>query len=201
MWIPSLETLPYTEHNPSVRIFRHALALDERRRMFRVAKWAQPQNHVPNRFRPEEKVDQDIEQRWFAGVHSDIGGGYREDESGLSKIPLIWMVEEAKKAGLKITEVNLRKFAYGMRDSNEEHAYSTPDSAAKMHQSLTLGWKPLEILPKLTKFREWTRASFLGFYLPLAEPRPVGLQHVVDQSVRDRMASDTTYRPPNLSPP
>jgi len=201
MWIPSLETLPYTERNPSVRIFRHALALDERRRMFRVAKWAQPQNYVPNRFRPEEKVDQDIEQRWFPGVHSDIGGGYREDESGLSKIPLIWMVEEAKKAGLRITDGNIRKFAYGVRDSNEEHGYSQPDPAAKMHQSLTLGWKPLEILPKLTKYREWTRASFLGFYLPLAEPRPVNLQHIVDQSVRDRMASDTTYRPPNMSPP
>src|SRR3546814_4416681 len=78
MWIPSLETLPYTRNNPSVRIFRHAMALDERRRMFRLAEWEQPQPFVPVRFRPKEWEPQDIEQRWFSGVHSDIGGGYPE---------------------------------------------------------------------------------------------------------------------------
>lgn len=49
-WIPSLETLPYTRANPSVAIVRHALALDERRRMFRVARWDEPQTHAPNPF-------------------------------------------------------------------------------------------------------------------------------------------------------
>src|SRR3546814_16468278 len=88
MWIPSLETLPYTRNNPSVRIFRHAMALDERRRMFRLAEWEQPQPFVPVRFRPKEWEPQDIEQRWFSGVHSDIGGGYPEKESELSKLPL-----------------------------------------------------------------------------------------------------------------
>src|SRR3546814_12795187 len=96
MWIPSLETLPYTRNNPSVRIFRHAMALDERRRMFRLAEWEQPQPFVPVRFRPKEWAPQDIEQRWFSGVHSDIGGGSPEKESGLSKIPLIWMIEDRK---------------------------------------------------------------------------------------------------------
>ena len=52
-WIPSLETLPCTNANPSVNVFRHALAIDERRRMFRVAAWSQPQPHVPNRFEPD----------------------------------------------------------------------------------------------------------------------------------------------------
>jgi uncharacterized protein (DUF2235 family) len=47
MWIPSLETLPYTRTNPSVRKFRHALALDERRRMFRVAEWASGRSRNP----------------------------------------------------------------------------------------------------------------------------------------------------------
>src|SRR3546814_12296947 len=61
MWIPSLETLPYTRNNPSVRIFRHAMALDERRRMFRLAEWEQPQPLVPVRFRPKEWEPQDIE--------------------------------------------------------------------------------------------------------------------------------------------
>ena len=89
------------------------MALDERRRMFRLAEWVQPQPFVPVRFRPAEFQPQDIEQRWFPGVHSDVGGGYREDESGLSKIPLIWMIDEAEKAGLRVTESNLDKFAHG----------------------------------------------------------------------------------------
>ena len=44
----------------------------------------------------------DVKQVWFAGVHSDIGGGYAEPESGLARIALAWMVREAKKAGLQI---------------------------------------------------------------------------------------------------
>ena len=51
--VPSLETLPYTETNPSVEIFRHAMALDERRRMFRLARWNEPQSFLRNRFKPD----------------------------------------------------------------------------------------------------------------------------------------------------
>lgn len=154
MWIPSLETLPYTMTNPSVRIFRHALALDERRRMFRVAAWAQPQPFVGNRFRPTEGTEQDIEQRWFPGVHADIGGGYPESESALSKQPLIWMTEEARKAGLRITQANLKQFGYGLRASKEDHPYSAPDATGTLHRSLTSGWKLLELFPKRVIHRE-----------------------------------------------
>jgi len=33
-------------------------------------------------------------------VHCDVGGGYPEAESGLSKIVLEWMLDEAVAAGL-----------------------------------------------------------------------------------------------------
>jgi hypothetical protein len=33
-------------------------------------------------------------------MHTDVGGGYMEQN--LSDIPLMWMIEEAKKAGLRI---------------------------------------------------------------------------------------------------
>lgn len=203
MWLPSLEKLPYTETNPSVRMFRHAMALDERRRMFRIAEWVQPQPFVPVRFRPHEFEPQKIEQRWFPGVHSDIGGGYREDESGLSKIPLIWMVEEAEKAGLHITESNLEKFAYGAPRNEGEHQYSQPDPSGEMHKSLGWGWMPLEIIPKAITYREWHRRSFLGLYIPHAEPRPVYENEVVDSSVEARRKLKPGYDPVNLrcSPP
>jgi hypothetical protein len=31
-------------------------------------------------------------ETWFPGVHCDVGGGYPESESGLSKITLQWMM-------------------------------------------------------------------------------------------------------------
>jgi len=196
-YIPSLETLPYTRTNPSVRTFRHALALDERRRMFRVARWNTPQPYVANPFRPGESEPQDIEQRWFAGVHSDVGGGYPEVDSALSKLPLIWMVDEAVKAGLRISKATYRHLAYGDDETGAQHQYVAPLATGPMHRSLEGAWWLLEILPKSVKYREWKRRSFLGLYFPFAEPRQVVPGTVVDTSVRDRILQDPTYRPIN----
>ena len=61
-----------------------------------------------------------MEQVWFAGVHADVGGGYRE--SGLSDIALLWMVEQAEAAGLKFDRDYLK-------------AVARPDALAKQHRS------------------------------------------------------------------
>ena len=49
-------------------------------------------------------VAQDAEQPWFVGVHSGIGDGYRETESQLAKLPLIWMVQEAENCGIQFRQ-------------------------------------------------------------------------------------------------
>jgi uncharacterized protein (DUF2235 family) len=86
--IPTLQTLPYTRTNPSVKVFRQARALDERRRMFRLNRWTEPQSFIANPFdKASAAINQDIKQVWFAGVHADIGGGYPEEESGLHAKP------------------------------------------------------------------------------------------------------------------
>lgn len=200
MWIPSLETLPYTDANPSVKIFRHALALDERRRMFRVASWKQPQPFVPNRFEPGKSIAQDIEQRWFPGVHSDVGGGYPEHESALSKIPLIWMIEEAVRAGLIITPANLKRMAFGVpmpgapiSGPGEDHDYAAPSALGLIHKSLGFGWIPLEILPKRRRYIETRRRSLLGFYLPLGEARHLPPDHKIDDAVYCRQSQMSAY--------
>ena len=198
LYLPSLETLPYTETNPSVAIFRHALALDERRRMFRVSHWKQPQKFVPNRYRPQSAVSQDIEQRWFAGVHSDIGGGYPETESQLSKLPLIWMIDEAVKAGLRVNRPNYRHLAFGESHDEGKHDYVSPSPTGPIHRSLTGAWWILEVLPKAVKYREWRRPSLFGTYLPFAEPRKVAPSAVVDTSIRRRAAAVVGYNPVNL---
>lgn len=58
----------------------HALALDERRRTFMVTR-------VSGAY-----------EVWFAGVHSDVGGG--NGNRGLSDISLRWMATRAQEAGL-----------------------------------------------------------------------------------------------------
>ena len=58
----------------------HALALDERRRTFMVTRVA------------------GAHEVWFAGVHSDVGGG--NGNRGLSDIALRWMALKAQAAGL-----------------------------------------------------------------------------------------------------
>ena len=199
-YVPSLETLPYTQSNPSVQTFRHALALDERRRMFRVAKWNQPQRYVPNPFKPSSAIDQDIEQRWFAGVHSDIGGGYPETESALSKLALIWMVDEAAKAGLRINKPNYRHLAYGEAGTVGQHNYVAPSATGPMHRSLKGFWWLLEVLPKSAKYREWARRSLFGFYIPHSEPRAIREGQIIDDSIHVRIQGDATYRPVNLKP-
>jgi uncharacterized protein (DUF2235 family) len=66
----------------SVRRARHALSLDDERTTFH-----------PIRF-DHEINDPRIKEVWFAGVHSDVGGGY--PDGTLSFVPLVWMAEQVE---------------------------------------------------------------------------------------------------------
>lgn len=77
--------------NPDVKYAYQAISIDEHRKKFPISLWNE-----------ETKNDnQIIEQVWFAGSHSDVGGGYKEDEA--SDFPLSWMLSKAEKCGLKLT--------------------------------------------------------------------------------------------------
>jgi len=71
----------------------HALAIDEARRPFAPALWEH---------RPDAPEDQHVEQVWFSGVHSNVGGGY--PDTSLADIPLLWMVDKARSHGLTFDE-------------------------------------------------------------------------------------------------
>jgi uncharacterized protein (DUF2235 family) len=62
-------------------------------------------------------VAQDVKQVWFSGVRCDVGGGYPEQESGIPKYPLLWMIEKAKQHGLKVKSANINQLAWGGRES------------------------------------------------------------------------------------
>ena len=55
--------------------------------------------------------EQDIQEVWFAGAHADIGGGWpleAGEDTALSHIPLVWMVREAERAGLRFDPKKVR---------------------------------------------------------------------------------------------
>ena len=194
----SLQTLPFTRTNPSVRIMRHAMAIDERRRMFRLNRWVEPQEFNPNPFDADDPTPQDISQMWFAGVHGDVGAGYAEETNALSKFPLQWIVEEAVLAGLRINRAMFDHLVLGKAHPGGRHHYVAPDPVADAHASLTLGWWPLEWLPKRAKFKETRRRSFLGLYLPRGEWREIEPGSSIHPSVDQRRSLRADYRPPNL---
>lgn len=76
----------------------HALAVDERRRSFAPALWQVDE-------RPGGR--QHVEQVWFAGVHSNVGGGC--PTCGLSDTTLWWMAGRAAQAGLELDRTRLRE--------------------------------------------------------------------------------------------
>jgi len=73
----------------SVQHARHAVAIDDERLLFQPVLWAR-----------EVTGKQSMKQVWFCGMHSDVGGGYPEQQ--LSDIALDWMVQEAQNYGLRI---------------------------------------------------------------------------------------------------
>lgn len=75
----------------------HAVAIDEKRKPFLPTLWEQ-QPHA---------VGQKMEQVWFAGVHTNIGGGYQD--SGLSDLAFLWMKQKAEAAGLGFDENWIRE--------------------------------------------------------------------------------------------
>ena len=200
--IPTLLMLPFTRVNPSVEVFRHAMAIDERRRMFRLNRWTAPQPFVANRFDSSAPPQaQDIKQVWFAGVHADVGGGYPETESGLSKFLLVWMIDEAVAHGLKINTAMKNHLVLGRPREGGRHVYVAPDAQGPLHDSLTSAWKILEWLPKSAKWKEWERRELLGFYIPDGEPRVLADPSVkprIHQSVVDRKAQTSDYAPVNF---
>jgi len=110
----------------SVEHARHALAIDEKRYAFRPQLW----NELD-----KLKDYQTVSQVWFTGVHSDIGGGY-DDDQGLADIPLIWMIKEAQQFGLRLY--------------SSHKVEISPGAEAEKHDSFEGAWKYLG-----TKVRSW----------------------------------------------
>jgi len=82
--------------NDCVNYAAHAISIDDNRETFHPVVWDERIDHNPER----------INQMWFAGVHTNIGGGYPKNQ--LSRVSLEWMIDQIKladeKAGLSDSE-------------------------------------------------------------------------------------------------
>lgn len=97
----------------------HALAIDEKRGPFRPAIWYQSDSPAA--------AQQVMEQVWFPGVHSDVGGGYAAH--GASDTALMWLADKAREWGL-----GLRDDAFAS-EAVEEWLKVLPDPAGRIHES------------------------------------------------------------------
>jgi uncharacterized protein (DUF2235 family) len=155
-----------TDLSASVEHAYHALAIDERRAPFEPTQWTS-----------EPKGGQKIEQVWFAGVHSDIGGGYGERK--ISDLSLGWMLDKARGAGLALDQ-----------DVSSAIALD-PDPLAPLHDSKKGLYKATRGIDRPIGLKP--RAG--GEDGPPVADRTQSLH----PSVLARWDADASYRPTNLA--
>jgi uncharacterized protein (DUF2235 family) len=93
----------------SCRTIRQAIAIDEHRKPYRAEHFELNRQHASGT---------DIEQRWFAGDHCDVGGGH--PGGMISNVPLRWMQQEAASAGLHFKALQPL--------TGDEHSYTLHDT-------------------------------------------------------------------------
>ncbi len=155
-----------------VRNARQALAIDERRADFCPRIWQK---------RSSANGRQTLKQRWFAGVHTNVGGGYVND--GLANTALRWLLTEARGQGLGIDWEYLKHY--------------DPNPYGRLYKSDKLHWRVIQTL---------TLRNGKGVR-KLSESEPAGL--AIHPSVLVRLAAESPqwgesdakfvpYRPKNL---
>ncbi|KAF8669677.1 hypothetical protein RHS04_08833 [Rhizoctonia solani] len=153
--------LPHVSYNPSVSVFRQALALDENRGNFIPSVW----DHA------RTNESQNVLEVWFKGGHSDVGGGKQSIKEGqdpeqapqLSDISLRWMVRECKEhTRVRFDPTSMGNYcrsrtlgeSYFRKPGEEQNKSAdhdldlediTPETYSMLDKSLM--WKLLEWLP------------------------------------------------------
>ncbi len=172
---------------PVVTSARQALAMDERRIKFEPCLWEAPEEQ-----RVADESSGRVQQVWFPGVHSDVGGGY--PVCGLSDTTLLWMASQARECGLVFDERLLDVYVDCGKPADPNDSltmmYRVLNAASEMrmrftggHRSFVRGWRRLDPPPGR----------------PVAQPVPqraVGVK--VASTAVQRFQQDTGYRHPNL---
>lgn len=94
--------LPDRQLHDKVERACHALALDDERTTFHPILWDESKEE-PRKVLADGTSftsGERLSQVWFAGVHSNVGGGY--PDNSLAHVSLTWMLKEATDRGLKL---------------------------------------------------------------------------------------------------
>jgi len=148
-------------HNPSLSTLVEnacqALAIDERRGPFQPSLWV------------EDNGCSHVQQVWFAGAHSNVGGGC--PDQGISDVALEWMLKRACECGLIIDD------KYGQKKIQ-------PAPLAEAVDSYSMGYRLLE------KLRVPPYVRPIG---------TTGIGEMIHESVLERIRDTRQrYRPTNL---
>jgi len=177
-WSEKYNTERYKFHDVKLsrRILNayHALAIDERRKQFMPTLW-EKSSTVKN----DPDHPQVLKQRWFAGAHSNVGGGYADH--GLSDIALEWLVRSAMDVGLHIDIGKSKGIVHGYEF--RPNYKGTQRDSLKWYYRMTFSAKQREIMVK--------RYNLKGELMDTCEE--------VDDSVVQRYHDPSlNYRPINL---
>ncbi|WP_313704320.1 phospholipase effector Tle1 domain-containing protein [Massilia sp.] len=181
-WVYDPVVIPYTIDNPSVDAVRHAVSIDERRCFFRQHRW-----------KPRCAPQTNNREVWFAGVHSDVGGGYAPGEAQLALLSLRWMLGEAAEQGLRL---DLARAGAELEPADGVRAAAL----GTIHDSMTAPWKLAEWAPQRLwrgpgRGRRWTIGAMPPFGTPRARKIPPSA--TIHHSVRARLDAGVGYRLPN----
>lgn len=193
---PRFRSHAFTAGNRSVEAVRHAVAIDERRTMYRPQLWPDGGEFWNHPINPGEKTPQDVKEIWFSGVHADVGGGYPEPKSRLAKIPLAWMIEETGALGLRYRTRTVNELVLG---EAADRPYVKPDPLAPPNVSMNWAWRLLEYLPRrVPKSAPAVPGAILGWYLPRGRRRTIPPGAAIHGSVFRRRGSPADYPQPNI---
>lgn len=160
----------------NVGLARHALSIDENRARFPQVGWGYSAD-VQRMEQVRPKGPKWLDQVWFAGNHSDIGGSYPEEESRLSDIALGWMLDELRSIEFPPT-------------INDNLLHLFPDATGLQHdevKSSLEGW-----LSKIFAWKETSRTIN-----PEAALHPSVISRFEQSSVA-QYDVHAPYRPENL---
>jgi uncharacterized protein (DUF2235 family) len=170
-----------TEIGSHVDVALHAVAVDERRRPFVPTFWTAPKDKPPQTH---------VEQTWFAGVHCNIGGGYKD--AGLSDQALIWMIARIQA----LTDLEF--------DVARVRAVTKPNLNGEIVDS-SEGWFIDEKFPHYRVILS-PDAIEHGVFMNTANPDQTHVNERVHWSVMKKLGQKSTvfgvpntpYQPPNL---
>lgn len=165
----------------------HALALDENRRAFDPLLWDSP----PKYMKGAQVIFKEMEQRWFVGVHTTVGGGFDKDE--LSYFTLKWIVDKADNCGLQMDKTYLN-FYMPKQSSYKEEIHRNPWWIYPLEGF----WKKRVVKLPGVSFSDyknkWSMSDKIRYFF---DKKAINLRHdsreTIDPSVYDRLKARKDY--------